>query len=32
MEDNKIQTADGSQVKFNDAATTDPGDVPYGDR
>lgn len=32
MEDNKIQTADGSQVKFTDAAGTDPKDVPYGDR
>ena len=32
MEDNKIQTADGSQVKFTDAAATDSTDVPYGDR
>jgi hypothetical protein len=32
MEDNKIQTADGSQVKFTDAAATDAKDVPYGDR
>jgi polygalacturonase len=32
MEDNKIQTVDGSQVKFTDAAATDPKDVPYGDR
>ena len=32
MEDNKIQTADGSQVKFTDSPTTDPKDVPYGDR
>jgi polygalacturonase len=32
LEDNKIQTADGSQVKFADSMTTDPRDVPYGDR
>jgi polygalacturonase len=32
MEENKIQTADGSQVKFTDLATPDPKDVPYGDR
>ncbi len=32
MEDNKIVTADGSQVKFIDAAAADPRDVPYGDR
>jgi polygalacturonase len=32
MEKNKIETADGSVVKFVDAAATDPKDVPYGDR
>jgi len=32
MEENKIQTADGSQVKFTDSTTTDPRDVPYGEK
>jgi polygalacturonase len=32
MEDNKIQTADGSQVKFTDSTGTDPKDVPYGEK
>jgi len=32
MEDNRIQTSDGSQVKFTDAAVTDIKDVPYGER
>jgi polygalacturonase len=32
MEENKIDTADGSVVRFIDEAATDPRDVPYGDR
>src|SRR5580658_8490747 len=32
MEENKIEAADGSVVKFTDSAGTDPKDVPYGDR
>ncbi len=32
MEDNKIQTADGSKVTFTDSTTKDPRDVPYGEK
>ena len=32
MEENRIETADGSQVQFTDAAVTDPRDVPYGEK
>ena len=32
LEDNKIQTADGSRGEVYRSMTTDPRDVPYGDR
>jgi len=32
LEGSKIQTADGSQVKFTDAPATDPKDMPYGEK
>jgi polygalacturonase len=32
MEDSRIQTADGSVVRFTDSAMTDSKDVPYGEK